>query len=241
MSKLTPCAVFAVALVCGCASPPTLPPIRHGDAVAFTVAMSPDAKGSIQIRNEAVRNDMSAGVGSGLVAGGLWGLTCGPFAVLCVPLAAALGGVTGAAAGAVVGVTGALPDDKAVLLRDRLHREDVARPLLGALQTQIDERARKLWQLDASPSATVVRVELQDLLLISTRDERVRCVVQVRVSVLAGDAKPGAAPPSKMYEYVGPYSALAVWLDEGSDFVGTSLASASQQLAAQIVSDLALR
>lgn len=45
----------------------------------------------------------------------------------------------------------------------------------------------------------------------------------------------------KPYEYLGAYSALSVWLDEGSDFVDTSLSSASQQIAAEIVSDLTQR
>ena len=84
-------------------------------------------------------------------------------------------------------------------------------------------------------------VELQDLQLVSTRDERVRCVIRVLVSVQPGDGKQAAKPVQKLYEYVGPFGSLAVWLDEGNDFLDTGFTSASQQIAAQIVSDLAVK
>jgi hypothetical protein len=87
-------------------------------------------------------------------------------------------------------------------------------------------------------SATVVTVELQEQSLTSTRDERIGLVVRVLVSVKPGAASPQVAPTHKQFEYVGPSSPLTAWLDERSDFLELSLSSASQQLAAQIVSDL---
>jgi hypothetical protein len=201
--------------------------------------MSPQASGLTKIHNDALGNDISRGTGSGLLAGSLWGLTCGPFAMLCVPLGALAGTVTGAAAGAVVGVTGELSPDRATLLRNRLIRIQQSHDLLAELQTNVTVRAQKNWTLSPDPPATQVVVELQDLQLTSTRDERIRVVVQVLVTVQANAASLSGKPQHRLYEYVGPFGSMTTWLDETSDFVDTSLSSASQQIAAQIVADLA--
>lgn len=225
---------LALATLCACSSTPTLPPIRSGETVAFVVVRAAPAAERLEIRNEAFGKDTATGAGSGMVVGGLWGLGCGPLAVLCVPLGAMFGGLTGTAAGAAVGVTGVLADDKQTRLRERMQQVLGRHDLPASLRKNIDERARRHWALDSGASATVVTVELQDLQLGSTRDEQVRCIVRVRVTV-------GGAPNDKVYEYVGAFSSLAVWLDAGSDFIDTSLASASQQIAAQIVAELAAR
>jgi hypothetical protein len=62
----------------------------------------------------------------------------------------------------------------------------------------------------------------------------------VLVTVQKDGAMQKPPSPQKLYEYMGPFSSLAVWMDERSDFLDTSLSSASQQIAAQIVSELAL-
>lgn len=216
-----------------CASTPTLTPLRSGEVVSFVVVRAAPAGERIEIRNETLGRDTTVGAGSGMVVGGLWGLGCGPLAVLCVPLAAALGGATGTAAGALVGVTATLPDAKAAALRERLQQALQRHDLPRQLQQQVDERARRHWVLDTA-AAKVVTVELQDLELGSTRDEQVRCIVRVRVTVR------GSAD-DKVYEYVGAFGPLTVWLDAGSDVIDTHLASASQQIGSQIVAELAAR
>ena len=51
----------------------------------------------------------------------------------------------------------------------------------------------------------------------------------------AAAGAPKTEPPTqKSYEYVGPVSSLAVWLDERNDFAQISLHSASQQIAADL-------
>jgi len=225
--------VVTMAVLAGCAGGPQLPTIRHGEPVAISVAMSPPADGRLGVRNEALGTGVSAGVGTGLVAGGLWGLVCGPLAVLCVPLGALTGAVTGSAAGAVIGVTGALADDKVAKLRDRLAVVARTHPLAAEIQDNVSTRALRYWPVNAGPGGTRVTIQLHDLRLMSTRDEQIRCAVSLTVSVEAGGRS-----ASKDYSYLGGYSALSVWLDPASDFVDTSLTAASQQLAAQIVADL---
>lgn len=236
-----------LALLGGCATKPAFDPIRSGDPVALTFVMSPAAAGSIQIQNEAFGSGLASGAGGGAVAGGLWGLGCGPFIVLCVPVFAATGMIVGGAAGSVVGATGVLYGEKATRLIRRVNQQQQARPLLEDLTRNVNDRAQKYWSLTSEQPTVAVKVELQDLLLSSTRDERVHCIVRVAVLVETepgkheGDKDRWRYQKQKVYEYVGPYSLLAVWLDEENDLVETNLASASQQIASQIVADLALK
>jgi len=230
-------AIAGLLALCGCASTPQLPPIRDGSAVAIDVGKSAPAMGSTQIENRALGHDTSTGAAAGAVAGGLWGFACGPFAFICVPGGALVGAFTGTVAGAGIGLTGALSNDKAAQLRERLQRSAQANPPVDALRRDIAERARQHWRVTAGDASVTLTIELQDLLLTSSRDEQIGFVARVRVSARQGGAD---GPVSqKLYEYVGPTSGLAVWLDERNDFVDTSIRLAMQQLAAQIVFELA--
>ena len=86
MNTQTVCAGLALALLSACAAVPGLPTLQNAETVSILVTRNEKTNGLIAIRNEAIGSGVSAGVGTGLVAGGLWGLACGPFAVLCVPL-----------------------------------------------------------------------------------------------------------------------------------------------------------
>jgi len=122
MHPRTMAAMAGLAALCGCASTAQLPPIRDGSAVAIVVSMSAQARGTTDIANKALGHDASTGAATGAVAGGLWGLACGPFAIFCVPVGAGLGMLTGGVAGAGVGLTGALSNEKATQLRERIER-----------------------------------------------------------------------------------------------------------------------
>ena len=232
-------AALGLAMLYGCAGPPQIGPIRSGESVAIVVVAAQE-DGVTPIRNLALGSGISTGASSGAVVGGLWGLACGPFAILCIPLTAMAGSISGLGLGAAVGAGGALSDEKAAQLRARLERVRQAHDLLAELRRNLTERAGRYWSLGADPAAAQINVELQDLQLTSTREEQIGLILRVRVSLRAGA---GSAPPTptkeKTYEYIGPVSSLAVWLDERSDFLDTTLSSAAQQLAAQIVSELA--
>ena len=234
--------VLGLAALCGCAAGPSLRPIPRDETVAFVVA--PSAAANVLITNQSVGHDAAVGGGAGAVAGGLWGLACGPLAILCVPLTAAIGLGTGTVAGAAVGLTGALPADKAQQLRDRLARLSQAHDLQAELHGEIAQRAGRYWRLAAADGARggegpqrTVQVELLDIAFAVDRAEQVGLVLRVRVAV----HEPGAVLSAKTYAVQGPVSALAVWLDERSDFFDTSLSSALRQTASQIVAELAPR
>lgn len=230
---------LCVALLAGCASTPQLPPIRSGSSVSLTVVAGPRPEGHDAVRDTTVGENVSTGAGAGAVAGALWGLSCGPFFLLCAPLGALMVSGVGVAAGAAVGVATSLPEDTATRLRDRLTRLRQAHDPVEDLRGQLTDRARKHWPLSAEASNTGVNVELQNLFLTSTREQRVGLVMQVLVTVRAPGAAADAKPSQKGYEYVGPLGSMAVWLDDQNDFAQTSLRGASQQIALQIVADLA--
>ena len=230
------CGCFA-----GCASPPSMSSIRSGESVDIAVTASAPADGGIKITNQALGSDTTTGVRSGLVAGGLWGLSCGPFAFFCVPMGAAVGALTGTVAGAAVGVTGALSEEASSQLRERVNKVRQSHDVLGELRNNITERAGKHWALQPGAGLHVLSVEMHELALTSTRDERIGFVLRATVSLRDSSKAAAENPRQKLYEYSSPLSPLSVWMDPGSDFLDTSLSSATQQIATQIVAELALR
>lgn len=232
---------LSLSLLAGCASKPQLPPIRGGSPISLTVVTSPPTDGHAAVRDTTVGESVSAGAGAGAVAGALWaGLSCGPLFLLCAPMGALMVSGVGMVAGGAVGLATSLPKETATRLRERLTQLQQTHDPLEELRNHLTDRARKHWTLSAEPSSTAVNVELQNLFLTSTREQRVGLVMQVLVSVRPAGAPADAAPTQKAYEHVGPSSSLAVWLDDQSDFAQTSLRSASQQIALQIIADLAL-
>lgn len=241
--------VLALALLYGCASTPKLPHIAAGEPVSIVVALSQKSVGSTNFQNDAVGGDVGKGAGSGAVVGGLYGLSCGPFLILCVPLGAAMGAIVGSAGGAAVSVDGTLSKEQADQLVARLLRLNETRDQLTELESNIMDRAGRYWDLNSEHPSYLVNVEVQDLILGSTHDNQVRSILRVQVTVQNNGEQPAQKASKKtpkktlkpkLYESVGPYASLAVWLDEDSDFAETSLNSTIQQISTQIVSDLAV-
>ena len=241
MNRQTLCTLLCCSWLAGCASPPSMSSIRSGESVDIAVMASAPTGADIAINNQALGSDTTTGVHSGLVAGGLWGLSCGPLAVLCVPLGAAAGALTGTVAGAAVGVTGALSEESSSRLRERVNAVRQSHDVLGELRSNITERAGKHWTLQPGASLHVLSVEMHELALTSTRDERIGFVLRATVSLRDSSKSAAESPKQKLYEYSSPLSPLSVWMDPGSDFIDTSLRSATQQIATQIVAELALR
>jgi len=247
MNKQTITVILLLNLLCGCTTT-QITPIRRGEPVAIVFTQNQQDAGVIDIRNEDLGSNTKTGAGTGAtggaVAGAIAGLSCGPFFIICSPVyavaGAIVGTVAGAGVGAGVGFTGELSSEKAAQLRDRVMRVQQSHSLPAELQKNVNDRAQKYWKLGTDQSAALVTIELQDLQLSSSRDEQISCTVLVLVSVQRGVAKDSKTTEQKMYQYAAPTSNMSVWLDESSDFIDTLLTSASQQIAAQIVSDLAM-
>ncbi len=246
MNKQVMGAIVVLSLLVGCATP-QLTPIPRGESISIVYTASHKADGISDIRNDDLAGDAKVGAGTGAtggaVAGALAGLTCGPFFIFCSPVFATAGAIVGTAAGAGLGagvaISGELSNEKAAQLRDRVVRVQQSHSLQAELQKNVTDRAQKYWKLGSGQSAARVTVALQDLLLASKRDDQINCTIRVLVSVQRSVAKDSKATEQKMYQYAAPTSSLSIWLDESNDFIDTVLTSASQQIATQIVSDLA--
>lgn len=231
-------AMLLAIVLCACTTAPSLAPLPRRQSVSLTVASSPQANSEVNIRNLSFGDNTATGAGSGVVVGALYGLGCGPLAVLCVPLGAMLGGATGTAAGAAVGLTGALSQENAAKVRARLAQVLNAHDLVHELDRKLTARAALQWNLTAVAAAYLMSVELQGIRLSSTRDERIGFTLSVLVRVRPVGVEHKAGAHEKTFEYSGPFVSLAEWIDADSDVLDGHLSLASQQLALQIVSEL---
>lgn len=235
------CRLLAAVLLAGCATAPQVP---AGESIAVTVTLAADAAAPIRIHNESVSGHSVEGLvggGAGAVAGGLWGLACGPLAGLCVPLGAMLGADVGILAGLAVGTTAALPEDKKIALTERVGSVLQSRDVRSTLEVEVVERAQAQWKVNGPQSTWVVDVEVVELSLSSTRDERARWVAKVLVDTHRAGVAPAPRAKRRAYERAGTYGTLSDWLDEGVDFVDSSLVLLCHELAVQIVSDLTVK
>ncbi len=229
-------AVATVASLFGCAAP-LLPPLRRDEPPRFVVT-PPAAAGAAKIQNITVGRDAAVGSNVGAVGGALWGLSCGPFAVFCVPITMGLGAMAGSGAGAVVGLSASLPAEKAERLRARLAEVGRTHDLAQELQDQLVHRARQHWDLQTEPQGTLVEARFLELSLVSERGEQVGLVLKLGVGVKRA-AAPGPVPAERLFVCAPVPASLAVWLDPGSDYVDLTVQACLQQLAAQIVAELA--
>ena len=85
-----------------------------------------------------------------------------------------------------------------------------------------------------------IAIQVMDLQLRSTRDEQIRLAVRVAASVHPSSGRHAKTPTQKQYAYLSPYSSLSAWLDESNEVIDTTLTAASEEVAAQIISDLML-
>lgn len=241
--SLSICALAASAvleLLGGCATAPHVAPIASGSPVAFVVAGSQPTAGAYAVRDTAVGHDSGSGAKTGAAAGALSGLMCGPAFFICSPIGALAGAGVGAAAGATVGLAEALPKDKVALLIQRLERLQQSLDPVPELRADVLERAGRHWELTDDTSMRVVTLEVQGLFLRSDRHENIALVMEVLVSQRTGESVGNSRPaPPKRYSVVSQGSSLSTWLDERSDLPEALLRSACQQIATQVVSELA--
>ncbi len=231
-------AMLLVIAQCACTTAPSIAPVPRRESVSLIVVSGPQVNSEINIRNQAFGDNATTGASSGTVIGALYGLGCGPLAVLCVPLGAMLGGATGTVAGAAVGLTGALSEENAAKVRARLAQVLNAHDLVHELDRSVTARAALQWNLTSVAAAYLIGVELQGLRLSSTRDERIGFTMSVLVRVRPTGVEQKAGTNEKKFEYTGPFVSLAEWIDPGSDVLEGNLSVASKQLALQIVSEL---
>jgi hypothetical protein len=226
-------------LLGGCATTPHVVPIDQGTPVAFVVVMSPP-EGKTAVHNIAVVNDAGTGAMTGATAGALSGLLCGPAFFICSPFGALIGAGAGGVAGAAAGAAESLPKDKAAQLDDRLRRLQQSVDPMLELRADVLDKAGKHWELTDDTSGKVVILEVQSLYLTAEHNKNIKLVMQVLVSQRTGESGTSAktATPQR-FLVVTQGNSLAAWLDERSDLPEAQLRTACQQMATQVISQLA--
>ncbi len=236
-ARLVPWCVIAT-LMSACTTP-RLATLKRGEPVAFVVAAGKEADANVRVRNRTIGQDSRTGAGIGAGLGALIGLSCGPFILLCMPVAALAVGGGGAIVGAGVGVAEILSAEKLNQLESRLNRFRQPQILRDAFQAAVNEQSTKHWPNGSVSSPKVVRVELQDIFLNSMREARIVLVVRVMVSVENENSRQRGVLTQKQFGFVGQTSTFAMWMDSNNDFAEKSFGNAWQHLAAEIVSELA--
>ena len=202
--------------------------------------LGPPADAAMSIANLTLGSSTATGGTGGATLGALTGLSCGPLAIICVPLGAMVGLATGAGAGAVVGLAGASSSEQAAQLRERLAGLRRSHDLRAELGSELARRAAARWSLGAPAPDYVLTVALRSLMLTSTRDAQLGLIADADVTLQRRAIAASDAPQTltrKTYRSTSAASPLALWLDERGDLPDTLLSSASAQLAAQIVGE----
>jgi hypothetical protein len=235
-------ALVAIALLTlsACTTTPRLAPIAGKTPVAFVVVRAPPAQDAVTVRDTALHDKSGSGMKIGATTGALLGLACGPFLVICVPAGALGGAGAGGITGVAIGLATTLPKETVTQLNDRLQRLQQSHDPVLLLRTDVLDQARTHWEITDDTSNRVVTFEVQGLSLTSTSREKIALVMQVLVHTTAAiPVEQSKQVAQKRFEFVSKASNLEAWLDERGSVPEDSLRSACQQIATQVISELA--
>ena len=228
-------------LASGCASKPQINVLEVGDNVNIISPINEIQGAMFEISNEAVWEDAETGIASGAVMGGAWGLTCGPWVIICAPLGALVGGVSGALTGAAVGATKSLDKINTDLINrkmtDILQQNDPQEYLLA----KVVERASNQYQVIHGHAEKEVTVHPGLLGLHVLSDERLVLATKAVVSVRFTDSSGKQQTRSKEFKYVSQPNHLDSWTAEGDEFYQLRLEDAYRTLAENIVMSLSYK
>ena len=235
-------ALAAIALLAlgACTTTPRLAPIAGKTPVAFVVVRAPPAPDAAAVHDTALRDKSGAGAKVGATSGALLGLACGPFLVICVPAGFLAGATAGGIVGLAAGIATTLPKETVTQLNDRLQRLEQSHDPMILLRTDVLEQARTHWEITDETSNKVVTLEVQGLSLTSTSRKKIALVMQVLVHTNADlSTNNSRRVTERRFEFVSKASSLEAWLDERGSVPEDSLQSACQQIATEVVAELA--
>lgn len=235
-------ALAAVALLAlsACTTTPRLAAVAGKTPVAFVVVQAPPVQDAATVHDTALHDKSGSGMKVGATTGALLGFACGPFAIICVPAGALTGAGAGAITGIAAGLATTLPKETVTQLNDRLQRLQQSHDPMTLLRTEVLEVARPHWEITDDTSNRVVTLEVQGLSLTSTSREKIALVMQVLVRTNADLLTNNSSRVTeKRFEYVSKPSSLATWLDQTSEVPEANLRNACQQIANEVVAELA--
>jgi hypothetical protein len=235
-----PITVVALLALSACTTTPRLAPLAGETPVAFVVAQAPPAQDAAAVHDTALHDKSGSGAKIGTATGALLGLACGPFLVICVPAGALTGAAAGGITGVAIGVATTLPKETVAQLNERLQRLQKSNDPVILLRTDVLDQVRTHWEIAEDTSHRVVTLEVQGLSLTSTSRKKIALVMQVLVHTNAATpADTSRQVTQKRFEYVSKPVSLATWLDETGEVPETILRNACQQIATEVISELA--
>lgn len=230
--------LLLVAMLAGCAAT-RLEKIEAGQEVAIVSADRGSEGATIEISNKVIGKDAGTGAVGGMVAFAPLGLSCGPWAPLCVPFTAMVGAGVGALGGAVVGVAESLSSETKQQLRGRLDAYREANDPRQRVVEAIADQAKAHWTITPAGSAMTVVVKLEEVSLHALREDRIALVVKAAVGIRRPGENAKTEPDTKTFDYVGPESDVRQWIEDRNDFVARSFDHAFGHIARRVVADLA--
>jgi len=195
-----------------------------------------------ELSKEKTISGIGKGASTGGIAGAAYGLTCGPFAFLCVPVLALGGSLVGGGVGATAGFTG-LPENTAARLNEVLadidKRRDFRQELLEkvvSLVPESDQASRE--EADFLATIKISRIELNQ-----HRNNEISLLI--RASLLTKQVK-GQRLQSQTYGRASPkYYPCTMdkrdaedWLKDDEDTFDQALTLCIRTLSESISADL---
>ena len=247
------CSMSLLSLVLGACATQQLGTVKSGEEIAIVAYSESGPPPAIDISNKAIGRNSAVGGGGGAAIGALAGLSCGPFAIFCVPMGALAYGLVGAGGGAVVGAAQGLPAPVRDQLKAKIEDYSRLHNAPADLMTTITDKARGHWRLVSSQSGTVVTVRLTEMAFQTVSDSRVALAISVDVSVKRPTDSPApqmsvyvdrsrsvspTGATEKTFNYVGPNYNVRAWIEDKDEFVANSFVHAYRQIAENMLAEL---
>ena len=229
---------FILATLSACSSTSKLNVIQQGDSVAFVTKSYTDKILLFSVTDKGVGEDMATGGKTGVIGGAITGgLICGPWVVVCAPLLALAGAVSGTAVGAVVGtVTGLSTEEKATLTNKATTFLQSNEPQKNLL-TEVKKKASKSFTVVDTPHNNEVSIQIQSLEFHSFSDGRVALSLEAKVIVNYLE-KGRMRNQTKPYQYQSPPEFVETWLEQDDNFYQQRFNDAYRTIADNIIRTL---
>ena len=185
--------VLPVFLLSACVSNSPQPSLAQGESIFVHTLLVKGFDVTVDSKTKRAGKGTALGVVGvvggatvGGVAGALFGLGCGPLAIVCSPLFAAagigVGGVGGGVAGATYGGRYGISGDKAKLFNEMTERLIDKSVLETQLGYQFVKQAGRHWIVE-SDSPNTVTIYVRSLRFEQTSDEMIQLVIRAEMEV----------------------------------------------------------
>ncbi len=222
-----------LAALTGCATGPAVKPLPEVETVAVE-ASNPFGVVLRATEGGNVGRATGAGAGGGALMGAAAGLECGPFFVICSPIAAVAGAIGGAVIAGTAEAVTTLPDGQGETLNtvtdDVLNRFDPAGALRAAAEDAVRARGKHVARINAEATLSI-EINTLDWVIGSGNTVRPRAAVSATIRWPEGVI-------TKNYSRDGARLTVAEWVADSGVPIEHGLRALFGELAERILRDL---